>query len=135
LLLVGNETQLASRKDVSGRLAGARSDFRIDFGATAARKAVSDSKSLRRATLMQKVPCYTTMAGCAEVADAIADAIAALKAGSLDVSPLQGDFESANAAWKLRLSPRLSTGRDGRQASEGRRHSLKPPRRPSSVTS
>jgi hypothetical protein len=34
---------------------------------------VSDSKSLRRATLMQKVPHYTTLSGAA--------AVAALKAG------------------------------------------------------
>ncbi len=39
-------------------------------------KAISDSKSLRRATLMQKVPYYTTMAG----AEAAAQAIKALKA-------------------------------------------------------
>ncbi len=51
-------------------------------------KAISDSKSLRRATLMQKVPYYTTMAG----AEAAALAIKALKAGSLDVSPLQSYF-------------------------------------------
>ena len=51
-------------------------------------KAISDSKSLRRATLMQKVPYYTTLAGMA----AVAEAIAALKAGSLEVRPLQGYF-------------------------------------------
>ncbi|MFB2550678.1 carbamoyl-phosphate synthase large subunit [Ensifer soli] len=51
-------------------------------------KAISDSKSLRRATLMQKVPYYTTMAG----AQAAAEAIRALKAGSLDVAPLQSYF-------------------------------------------
>ncbi|MFN7103901.1 MAG: carbamoyl phosphate synthase large subunit, partial [Pseudorhizobium sp.] len=51
-------------------------------------KAISDSKSLRRATLMQKVPYYTTMAG----AEAAAMAIQALKAGSLEVRPLQSYF-------------------------------------------
>lgn len=51
-------------------------------------KAISDSKSLRRATLMQKVPYYTTMAG----AEAAAMAIKALKAGSLEVRPLQSYF-------------------------------------------
>ncbi|MGO4835825.1 carbamoyl phosphate synthase large subunit, partial [Rhizobiaceae sp. 2RAB30] len=55
------------------------------FNTTDGQKAVSDSKSLRRATLMQKVPYYTTMAGAA----AVAEAIAALKAGSLEVRPLQ----------------------------------------------
>jgi carbamoyl-phosphate synthase large subunit len=59
------------------------------FNTTDSQKAVSDSKSLRRATLMHKVPYYTTMAGAA----AAAEAIAALKAGSLEVRPLQGYFE------------------------------------------
>jgi len=58
------------------------------FNTTDGQKALSDSKSLRRATLMQKVPYYTTMAGAA----AAAQAIAALKAGSLEVKPLQGYF-------------------------------------------
>ncbi len=58
------------------------------FNTTDSQKAVSDSKSLRRATLMQKVPYYTTMAG----AVAAAEAIAALKAGSLEVRPLQEYF-------------------------------------------
>ncbi len=49
---------------------------------------MSDSKSLRRATLMQKVPYYTTLSGAA----AVAEAIAALKAGSLEVRPLQEYF-------------------------------------------
>ena len=49
---------------------------------------MSDSKSLRRATLMQKVPYYTTMSG----ALAAAEAIRALKAGNLEVRPLQAYF-------------------------------------------
>ncbi|WP_027488337.1 carbamoyl-phosphate synthase large subunit [Allorhizobium undicola] len=51
-------------------------------------KALSDSKSLRRAALMQKVPYYTTMAG----ALAAAEAIQALKNGQLEVQPLQSYF-------------------------------------------
>ncbi|THV24773.1 carbamoyl-phosphate synthase large subunit [Peteryoungia ipomoeae] len=51
-------------------------------------KAISDSKSLRRAALMQKVPYYTTMAG----ALAAAEAIRALKGGQLEVRPLQSYF-------------------------------------------
>ncbi|GEO83878.1 MULTISPECIES: carbamoyl-phosphate synthase large subunit [Alphaproteobacteria] len=51
-------------------------------------KAISDSKSLRRAALMQKVPYYTTMAG----ALAAAEAIRALKKGQLEVRPLQSYF-------------------------------------------
>jgi carbamoyl-phosphate synthase large subunit len=60
----------------------------IVFNTTDGQKAVSDSKSLRRATLMQRVPYYTTLAGMASVAEAIA----ALRAGSLEVTPLQGYF-------------------------------------------
>ncbi|MEM9106147.1 MAG: carbamoyl-phosphate synthase large subunit, partial [Pseudomonadota bacterium] len=51
-------------------------------------KAMKDSKSLRRAALMQKVPYYTTMSGAA----AAAHAIAALTAGNLEVKPLQDYF-------------------------------------------
>jgi carbamoyl-phosphate synthase large subunit len=51
-------------------------------------KAMADSKSLRRAALMQKVPYYTTMSG----AIAAARAIAALTAGNLEVKPLQDYF-------------------------------------------
>ncbi|PSH69580.1 carbamoyl phosphate synthase large subunit [Phyllobacterium brassicacearum] len=58
------------------------------FNTTDSAKAISDSKSLRRATLMQKVPYYTTLSG----AGAVAEAIAALKAGSLEVRPLQDYF-------------------------------------------
>ena len=55
---------------------------------TDGQKARSDSKSLRRAALMRKVPYYTTIAG----ATAVAAAIAALRAGSLEVRPLQEYF-------------------------------------------
>ena len=58
------------------------------FNTTDGQKAVSDSKSLRRAALMQKVPYYTTLSGM----KAVAQAIKALKAGSLEVRPLQGYF-------------------------------------------
>ena len=51
-------------------------------------KTISDSKSLRRAALMQKVPYYTTMAGSLSAARAIA----ALRAGNLEVKPLQAYF-------------------------------------------
>lgn len=51
-------------------------------------KTISDSKSLRRAALMQKVPYFTTMAGSLSAAQAIA----ALKAGNLEVHPLQSYF-------------------------------------------
>lgn len=55
---------------------------------TSGAKAMSDSKSLRRAALMQKIPYYTTMSG----ATFAAKAIAALIAGNLEVKPLQDYF-------------------------------------------
>lgn len=61
----------------------------IVFNTTDTASAMSDSKSLRRAALMQKVPYYTTMAG----AQSVAEAIEALNAGSLDVRPLQDYFK------------------------------------------
>ena len=54
-------------------------------------KALSDSRSLRRAALIHKVPYYTTLAGMV----AAAEAIAALKKGNLEVRPLQSYFISA----------------------------------------
>jgi len=60
----------------------------IVFNTTDSGSAVSDSKSLRLAALLQKVPYYTTMAG----AQAASLAIAALNAGSLEVRPLQSYF-------------------------------------------
>ncbi len=60
------------------------------FNTTDGAKAISDSKPIRRAALMQKVPYYTTIAG----ADAVADAIAALRAGNLEVRPLQDYFKT-----------------------------------------
>jgi carbamoyl-phosphate synthase large subunit len=48
-------------------------------------KAVSDSKPIRRAALMQKVPYFTTVKG----AVAVADALVALKNGELEVHTLQ----------------------------------------------
>jgi len=61
----------------------------IVFNTTDSGSAVSDSKSIRLAALLQKVPYYTTLAG----AVAVAAAIAALNAGSLEVRPLQSYFQ------------------------------------------
>jgi hypothetical protein len=58
------------------------------FNTTDGNKAISDSKSLRRAALMQKVPYYTTLPGILSVTKAIA----AQKEGRLDVKPLQDYF-------------------------------------------
>jgi carbamoyl-phosphate synthase large subunit len=61
------------------------------FNTTEGAKALSDSRSLRRAALIHKVPYYTTLAGMV----AAAEAIEALKAGSLEVRALQSYFKAA----------------------------------------
>ncbi|MEF2073311.1 carbamoyl-phosphate synthase large subunit [Consotaella aegiceratis] len=61
------------------------------FNTTGGAKTVSDSRSLRRAALIHKVPYYTTLAGM----EAAVQAIEALKAGSLEVNSLQSYFLSA----------------------------------------
>ncbi|WP_062226997.1 carbamoyl-phosphate synthase large subunit [Aureimonas frigidaquae] len=65
--------------------------MQIVLNTTEGAKAVSDSRSLRRAALMHKVPYYTTLAGMA----AAAEAIAALRAGNLEVRSLQSYFPAA----------------------------------------
>ena len=65
----------------------AMKDGRIQlvFNTTEGAQAIRDSKSLRRTALVHNIPYYTTVAG----ARAAAEAIAALKAGRLEVAPLQ----------------------------------------------
>ncbi|MEZ5870708.1 MAG: carbamoyl-phosphate synthase large subunit [Nitratireductor sp.] len=63
-------------------------EVQLVINTTEGQKALSDSKSLRRATLMHKVPYFTTIAG----ASAAARAVAALKRGELQVRPLQAYF-------------------------------------------
>ncbi|WP_455473805.1 carbamoyl-phosphate synthase large subunit [Bartonella sp. B30(2025)] len=58
------------------------------FNTTNTASAISDSKSLRQAALMQKVPYYTTTAG----AESAAHAIEALKKSNLEVRSLQSYF-------------------------------------------
>ncbi|RCL01456.1 MAG: carbamoyl-phosphate synthase large subunit [Candidatus Tokpelaia sp. JSC085] len=62
----------------------------IIFNTTDSASTVSDSKSIRLAALLQKIPYYTTLAG----AEAVTHAIQALNAGSLQVHPLQDYFAS-----------------------------------------
>jgi carbamoyl-phosphate synthase large subunit len=61
------------------------------FNTTEGAQAVSDSFSLRHAALMGGIAYYTTVSG----ARAAAEAIAALRAGSLEVAPLQAYFKGA----------------------------------------
>jgi carbamoyl-phosphate synthase large subunit len=63
-------------------------DVQLVFNTTEGAGALSDSRSLRRAALLQKVPYYTTIAG----ALAAADGIKAYRAGDLEVRALQEYF-------------------------------------------
>ena len=58
------------------------------FNTTEGASALSDSRSLRRAALLGKVPYYTTLAG----AVAAAEGIKAYLSGDLEVRPLQDYF-------------------------------------------
>jgi carbamoyl-phosphate synthase large subunit len=60
-------------------------EINLVFNTTEGSQALTDSLSIRRTTLTLKVPYYTTLAGAA----AAAEAIAALQQGDLDVRPLQ----------------------------------------------
>ena len=60
-------------------------DVALVFNTTEGAKAVADSKDIRRTALLHHVPYYTTLAG----AVAVTRAIKALKAGILEVAPLQ----------------------------------------------
>jgi len=60
-------------------------EVQLVFNTTEGAQALADSFSIRRTSLHQKIPYYTTIAGAA----AVTLAIAALRAGSLEVAPLQ----------------------------------------------
>ena len=63
-------------------------DVHLVFNTTAGASALSDSRSLRRAALLHKVPYYTTLAG----AIAAAEGIEAYLGGDLEVRALQDYF-------------------------------------------
>ncbi|WP_208435889.1 carbamoyl-phosphate synthase large subunit [Bartonella phoceensis] len=62
--------------------------IQLIFNTTSTASAISDSKSLRNAALIQKVPYYTTIAG----AEAVVEAIKTLKKKRLEVRSLQSYF-------------------------------------------
>ena len=66
-------------------------DVQLVFNTTEGAQALSDSRSLRRAALLHKVPYYTTIAG----AVAVSLGIEAYWLGSLEVRPLQAYFATA----------------------------------------
>ena len=63
-------------------------EVHLVFNTTKGAKAISDSRDLRRAALLHKVPYYTTVAG----ALAAAQGIEAYKKGDIEVRPLQDYF-------------------------------------------
>ncbi len=67
-------------------------NVQLVFNTTEGKKALEDSRSLRQAALVNKVPYYTTLAG----ASAAAQAIDAVLSGDIAVKPLQ-DYMSALA--------------------------------------
>jgi carbamoyl-phosphate synthase large subunit len=69
-------------------------EFALVFNTTEGAQAIADSYSLRRATLLNKVPYHTTVAGCR----AMVQAIAAVKSHSLEVAPLQSNRNNSTAA-------------------------------------
>jgi carbamoyl-phosphate synthase large subunit len=60
-------------------------DIDLVFNTTEGAKALADSKDIRRTALLHHIPYYTTLSG----AVAVTRAIRALKAGTLQVAPLQ----------------------------------------------
>ena len=63
-------------------------EVQLVFNTTEGVKALSDSRDLRRAALLHKVPYYTTVAG----ALAAAQGIEAYQTGNIEVRPLQDYF-------------------------------------------
>jgi len=66
-------------------------DVQLVFNTTEGAQALADSRSLRRAALLHRVPYYTTLAG----AIAVARGIQAYSTGTLEVRPLQSYFAAA----------------------------------------
>jgi carbamoyl-phosphate synthase large subunit len=66
-------------------------DIELVLNTTEGAQAISDSYTLRRTALTQKIPYYTTVAG----ARAAVAAIAAMQRGTLEVAPLQSYFTDA----------------------------------------
>ena len=62
--------------------------IQLVFNTTEGAKAIADSYGLRRSALVRKIPYYTTVAG----AKAAVEAISAMRAGGLEVAPLQSYF-------------------------------------------
>jgi carbamoyl-phosphate synthase large subunit len=66
-------------------------DVHLVFNTTEGALAIADSASIRQTALAGDIPYYTTVAG----ARAAVEAIAALRAGALEVAPLQAYFSAS----------------------------------------
>jgi carbamoyl-phosphate synthase large subunit len=73
--------------------------IQLVFNTTEGSQAIADSFSLRRTALTNGIPYYTTVAG----ARAAVQAIAALRAGNLEVAPLQSYLDCSAAALARRV--------------------------------
>jgi carbamoyl-phosphate synthase large subunit len=85
---VVNKVQEGRPHCVDAMLSG---QVQLVVNTTEGSQAVSDSFSIRRTALIHNIPHYTTTAG----ARAAVDAIKALRAGTLDVTPLQSYFNGS----------------------------------------
>jgi carbamoyl-phosphate synthase large subunit len=85
-------------------------EVQLVFNTTSGKQSLQDSFSLRRTALMMKIPYYTTTAG----SQAAAQAIGAIKAGDLDVRPIQ-DYGVTVSADLLIGVGLLYLGRDQRR--------------------
>jgi carbamoyl-phosphate synthase large subunit len=66
-------------------------EVQLVFNTAEGAQSTADSFALRRQALLQKIPYYTTVAG----SRAAVGAIAAMRAGALDVAPLQDYFRAS----------------------------------------
>jgi carbamoyl-phosphate synthase large subunit len=95
LLRAGLDGVVEVNKVLEGRphIVDAMKSGQVDlvFNTTEGAQAVEDSFSLRHTALMSGIAYYTTLSGC----KAAVEAIQALRAGSLEVAPLQAYFRGA----------------------------------------
>jgi len=65
-------------------------EVQLVFNTTEGAQSIRDSRSIRTTALAQKIPCITTATGALSTVRAIE----AMRAGTLDVAPLQSYFEA-----------------------------------------
>ena len=80
-------------------------EMQLVFNTTEGPQALADSRSLRRAALLHKVPYYTTLSG----AVAAAQGISAYLGGDLEVRTLQSYFLRNLIIWPGRSRPAIES--------------------------